>query len=221
MSAGGITVRPSALGSKERSLQVKMAAQKCSEAIQQDHKFVVENLPPSAIITLSDVYVCVVVMRTPYARVQLRVQYVEEYPVKPPIVELTNSTLPLALLRNKEKESVEKAVALKGKAGFAAVYEHIYNFIHTNMFIPAWKEMKQVATMFADATKGKVSADDKEGALKIRMTHGQYTLLVKITVPLRYPETGAKVEFNHSNFTEDIQYMFKAQAEEIVRFVVC
>ena len=45
----------------------------CS-AILDDHAFIREDLPKAAILTLTAQFVTVVIMRTPYSRVQLRIQ---------------------------------------------------------------------------------------------------------------------------------------------------
>lgn len=43
-------------------------------AILVDHAFIREDLPKAAILTLTGQFVTVVIMRTPYSRVQLRIQ---------------------------------------------------------------------------------------------------------------------------------------------------
>ena len=43
-------------------------------AILEDHAFIREDLPKAAILTLTAQFVTVVIMRTPYSRVQLRIQ---------------------------------------------------------------------------------------------------------------------------------------------------
>jgi hypothetical protein len=48
------------------------------DAMLEDHAFIKEDLPKAAILTLTGQFVTVVIMRTPYSRVQLRVQ-VSEY----------------------------------------------------------------------------------------------------------------------------------------------
>jgi hypothetical protein len=47
------------------------------DAILEDHAFIKEDLPKAAILTLTGQFVTVVIMRTPYSRVQLRVQVSE------------------------------------------------------------------------------------------------------------------------------------------------
>lgn len=136
---------------KIESSEVSMKSTKtvdCSpeklQAIEEDHAFIEEFLPPAAIVTLNKDFVTVVIIRTAYSRVQLRIQYTTQYPSEIPIIELSSSTLPMPLLRNKEKECADKARDLLCKPQVRAIYEHIYKFIQTNMFIPCWKEIKQV-----------------------------------------------------------------------------
>ncbi len=186
-----------------------------SDAIAVDHRFVKDFLTPAAVQTLTKEYITVVIMRTPYSRVQLRVHFLENYPNVLPIVELSSATLPMQLLRNKEKECLDKAREMIGKPQFKVIYEHIYKFIQNNLFIPCWKEMKSVAALCEG--KGVLGADEKEGVLQMRLTTGAYKQVIKLRIPLNYPEEGVQVEFLSSNFPVDIQFMFKSQAEEIVR----
>ena len=44
------------------------------DAMLADHAFIKDDLPKAAILTLTGQFVTVVIMRTPYSRVQLRVQ---------------------------------------------------------------------------------------------------------------------------------------------------
>ena len=80
-----------------------------SLAIVQDHVFVKEFVPKAAILTLNKECITVVIMRTAYARVQLRVLYSSEYPSDLPIVELSSPSLPMPLLRNKEQQCLTAA----------------------------------------------------------------------------------------------------------------
>jgi hypothetical protein len=188
-----------------------ISAPALSPFIAEDHEFIKEYLPKAAIITLTKDFITVVIIRTPYSRVQLRVQYLPNYPDEVPLIELTSPTLPTPLLRLKEKECMEKARVDIGKPQVRAIYEHIYQFIQTNMFIPCWKEMKQVAALCEG--RGQLGADEKEGILQLRLTEGAYRQTVKLKVPPMYPEEGVQVEFTTSNFPAAMQYMFRSQTE--------
>ena len=63
----------------------------------------------------------------------------------------------------------------------------------------------------------KFGCDEKTGEISIRAPCKKYRNVFSIKVPLLYPEQGVSVEFKGSNFPEDIQHMFKAQTDEIVR----
>ena len=74
--------------------------------------------------------------RTAYSRVQLRIQFSADYPSECPIVELSSPSLPQPLLRNKEKECMDKAKTYLNQSQAKIIFEHISSFIYNNMFIP-------------------------------------------------------------------------------------
>lgn len=137
-------------------------------AIQKDHQFIKQIvISKDEILSLNKEMIHVVILRTPYARIQLKIIYPIaensykdnqnkdnsltsniEYPYVIPIIELNSSTLPFLLLRNKEKECNEIAIKHIGESQVKYIYEYIDNFIQTNMFIPCWKEIKQINTIF-------------------------------------------------------------------------
>lgn len=183
--------------------------------IQEDIEIVRKLVPEAAILTLTPQVITVVIIRTQYSRVQLRLQYPENYPNELPIVELASHTLPMPLLRNKEKECLDKAKENIGKAQFFCIYENIYNFIHTNMFIPCWKEMKEINKLMEG--KGQIGCNEKEGIISIRLIANNYKFNVKLTIPENYPETGVQFEFLQTNIPADLIVPYKAISEELVK----
>jgi hypothetical protein len=150
--------------------------------------------------------------------VQLRIQYfTAAYPAEPPAVELSSPTLPAPLLRTKEKECVEEARSLLGRPQAHAIYEHIAQFIHENLFIPCWKEVKQVNALCEGRGRGQIGAKEKEGLIQLRLQQGQYRQTVHLRVPEMYPEEGVVVDIVQSSFPGDVAHMFQSQAEEISR----
>ena len=184
-------------------------------AVEEDHAFIREFVPTAGILTLTNEYITVVIIRTQYARVQLRIQYTPGYPNELPIVEISSATLPPPLLRNKEKECLDKAKEKLGNPLVPIIYEVIFSFIQKNMFIPCWKEVKQVITLCEG--KGQLGADDKEGVLTMKLKQNKYFQNIKLKIPQMYPEEGIEIEFTTSSFNNDMIYMFRSQAEEIVR----
>jgi hypothetical protein len=112
-------------------------------AILIDHQYIKDEVGDAAIITLTKEFITVIIIRTVYAKIQLRIQYTENYPNSPPIVELS-STLPTPLLRSKEKECIEKAKEHLGQPQVSYIFDIMNDFIQNNLFVPCWKEMKQV-----------------------------------------------------------------------------
>jgi hypothetical protein len=189
--------------------------QERTRAIQEDHEFIKDYLAPAAVLTLSKEFITLLIIRTQYSRVQLKIRFTEKYPNEVPTVEISSLSLPLPLLQNKEKECIENARKYMGKSQLRAIYEPIHTFIQTNLFVPCWKEMKQIASLCEG--KGKVSIDEKLGLIQLHLVCAKYVQVIKLTVPYNYPEEGIKIEFLASNFPTDIQYMFLSQCEEIVR----
>jgi hypothetical protein len=182
----------------------------------EDLEFVREFVPSAAILCCNKEVITLVLMRTAYSRVQLKILYTPKYPADPPIVELTSPTLPLMLLRNKEKECVDAArTQAAGKAQVSVIYSLVHRFIQTNLFVPCWKEIKQV--MAVCEGKGTLSADEEKGILLLRLKVGEYKQTIKFTVPAEYPEDGVALEFSASNFPQEVMFAFQAQASEVVR----
>ena len=205
------TVEPAAADAKAEPAEVE--EQHPTKA--EDAAFVREFVPKAAILSLTALNVTVLIIRTPYSRVQLRVLYTARYPHEAPLVELSSPTLPQALLRNKEKECLAVCKEHEGKAQVAVVFEVVHRFIQTNLFVPCWKEMKMVLALCEG--KGQLGADEKEGVLHMRLRVGEYRQSIKIRVPPAYPVEGVVLEFCSSNFPPDIVFAFQAQACEIVR----
>ncbi|RYG63420.1 hypothetical protein EON64_15985, partial [archaeon] len=176
----------------EKAPQESDSGSAINDAILEDMQFVERCLPDAAIVTLTKEYITVLIIRTPYSRIQLRASYVTNYPTEAPLVELSSPTLPTPLLRTKEKECMEKARELSGTAQFQVIYDHVHQFVHTNLFVPCWKEMKQVAALCEG--KGKLGADEKEGVLQLRLCCEAYKLNVRLRVPPMYPEEGVRIE---------------------------
>ena len=74
-------------------------------------------------------------------------QFLDKYPNEAPLVELSSPSLPPQLLRNKEKECIDKAKEHIGQPQVRFIYEIMYKFIQSNLFVPCWREIKQVAAL--------------------------------------------------------------------------
>lgn len=142
-------------------------------------------------------------------------QYPTQYPSVTPIVELSSPTLPPPLLRNKEKECMDLAKSHLNSPQVQIIYDNIYKFIQSNLFVPCWKEVKQINAICEG--KGKIGANEIEGTIQLRLHCGNYRHSINVTIPPSYPEAGVSFHFIQSNFSNEIQHIFQYQAEEICR----
>lgn len=113
--------------------------------------------------------------RTPYAKIQARLQFPEGYPTTPLIVELTNASLPHPFLRKLTLKAEEMARGCnpteanaatvgegeKGSGGGSvsggaegrgtgravAALGVILDAVKKNKFLPCWKELRQAAAL--------------------------------------------------------------------------
>ena len=115
--------------------------------------------------------VCVI-RRTPYAKIQARLQFPEGYPTTPLIVELTNASLPHPFLRKLTQKAEEMARGcgpaeanavstgeLENASGSATCAEGrgtgravaalgvVLDAVNKNKFLPCWKELRQTAAL--------------------------------------------------------------------------
>ncbi len=192
-----------------------------AEVKAEDATFVQSFVAPACINSVTSEHLNITVMRTPYSRLALSIIYPAEYPQAPLIVELTSTTLPKPLLKKKEQECnakvaehIQKVAKGEGKKGMLGqvrlVFCYLQDFIQENLFVPCWKELKQVMTLFESANSAnKITIDDKTGAITARLKCQGYFQILKIRVPDLYPEEGIKVSSILSVFSVDSSACFE------------
>ena len=93
--------------------------------------------------------------------------------------------------------SKKGCIGKPGTGQVAAVYNLIYDFIQENLFVPCWREIKRVLSMFEEGAEkkgdNKVAADEKSGILTVRLRCQGYFQSFKLKVDENYPEVGVKV----------------------------
>ncbi|CAB1108352.1 unnamed protein product [Ectocarpus sp. CCAP 1310/34] len=204
------------------------------EYIMSELQQVRELFPAPMIQAANTSFVQVVVMRTPYAKIQARLQFPDDYPARStsPIVELTSASLPQPFLRKLIK-SAEKAArgctptaAKREAAGgvetgkAVAALKVVMDAVNKNKFLPCWKELRQAATLVTSLGGGFI-ADEASGLVTIRVKSGRYTVVALIQVPDGYPMEGCGVELKSHNFPAHIARRHLVQGEEIVRRCLC
>ncbi|CAM9321461.1 unnamed protein product [Discosporangium mesarthrocarpum] len=165
-------------------------------------------------------FVLVVIMRTPYSRIQARIQFQDDYPDSPILLELDSPTLPQPFLRKLTKQAEEQAHKLRGQPQAVAALQVVVDTVNKNKFLPCWKELRQVAQMVV--SKGaEIRADESTGLITVKVKSGQYFIRVAIQIPDGYPMDGCTIELRSHNFPQGVARGHLTQAAEIVRRCLC
>ena len=171
-----------------------------ADAKAKDKEYIQRFIPEAAINSLNDQFINITCMRTPYSRVTLAMIYPEDYPLAPLIVQLSSPTLPKPLLKKKEQECMIKASEFikegneESRGQVRIVHNAVQDFIQDNVFVPCWRELKQIMTLYERANSAnKIVADEKTGCINIKLISRGYFQIVKIQVPDMYPEEGIEV----------------------------
>lgn len=107
---------------------------------------------------------------------------------------------------------MELAKKRLGSPQFHCIYEHIYTFVQTNLFLSCWKEVKQVAALCEG--HGQIGLKETEGILQFRLRGEEgYFQNFNITVPYMYPEEPLVIDFLKSQFPDDMQRGSYAQVK--------
>ena len=174
-------------------------------AKEADLAFITKWVPEAAINAMTEDFINITVMRTAYSRAALVLIFKACYPLSPVMVEFSSPTLPQPPLHIKEKECMAAAKECieseNKKSQVATVYNLIQDFIQENMFVPCWREIKRVMSLFEAAEQkgdNKVAADEKTGTLTVRLRCDGYYQSFKLIVDDLYPEVGVKVSFDTS-----------------------
>eukprot|EP00903_Cladosiphon_okamuranus_P007562 g7336.t1 len=180
-------------------------------------------------------FVQVIVMRTAYAKIQVRLQFPDDYPRESPspIVELKSDSLPQPFLRKltktaeeaarvcpapteTEEENSDTTSSNGGKGKAVTALRIVMDAVNKNKFLPCWKELRQAAALVT-SRGGEFRAEEATGLLTLRVRSGRYSVVAVIQVPDGYPIEGCSVELKSHNFPAHIARHHLVQGEEIVR----
>ena len=151
------------------------------------------------------------------ARVHLQVHVPARYPEEPLIPEVSNSQLPLPLLKKITALGQKESEGRKGSPQLVAMVKPIRDFVCENRFVPCWKELRKSMQLVTE--KGGVArANDKTGELHLKIPADKYELTATLTVAEEYPAgKGVSFAVKKSNFPAAMTTQFEAQAVELVR----
>jgi hypothetical protein len=167
--------------------------------------------------------------RTPYAHVKVTLTFCQDYPSKPCIVSVQQQQhqqdhpygVPKGLAKKLETDLGNVAERHKGThQQVVAVFAHLVTFVDTNLFVPCWKELRQVVDL-----QRPNKLDETKGYMKIRLVGGEYYYSCSITVDKGYPNTQSILDYGKpcqltmdaTNLPQQIEKLLTIQARNLVK----
>jgi hypothetical protein len=121
--------------------------------------------------------------RTAHAHVKVTLTFLQDYPTQPCIVSVVHQQqqqqqqqqqpyiIPKGLARKLETDLGNVAERhQETHQQVVAIFTHLVTFVDTNLFVPCWKELRQVIDL---QRPQKVRLDETKGYLKIRLVGGE------------------------------------------------
>ena len=169
--------------------------------------------------------------RTPYAHVKVTLTFCQDYPTKPCIVSVQQQQqqhndpcgigVPKGLAKKLETDMGNVAERHQGThEQVVAVFAHLVAFVDTNLFVPCWKELRQVVDL-----QRPQKLDETKGYMKMRLLGGEYYYSCSITVDKGYPNTLSILDYGKpcrltmdaTNLPQHIEKLLTSQARNLVK----
>jgi hypothetical protein len=160
--------------------------------------------------------------RTPYAHVKVTLTFGQEYPTKACLVSVQQQQgVPKGLAKKLETDLGTVAERHQGThEQVVAVFAHLVTFVDTNMFVPCWKELRQIVDL-----QRPQKLDETKGYMKIRLVGGEYYYTCSITVDKGYPNTQSILDYGKpcqltmdaTNLPQSIEHLYTVQARNLVK----
>eukprot|EP00892_Ulva_mutabilis_P012857 jgi/Ulvmu1/9944/UM058_0027.1 len=173
---------------------------------------------------------------TPYRRLTAKLQFPEDYPAGALAVHLQSPALSPDLLDKLAASTTAAAVAHRGSPHAAYATDLLSKFITTNRLAPAYDDLAQLRTYFAEASTPSArsahssSAAGKDvsvvhfaiqhakqacGEVAVVLCAGEYYMHVRAVVPRGYPEEPLGIEVTESNLPEALVRVDAIKATEV------
>ena len=152
---------------------------------------------------------------TPYRRLTAKLQFPEDYPATSLAVHLQSPCLSPELLDKLAASATAAAAARRGGPQASYAIDLLSKFITTNRLAPAFNDLSQLRTYFAEISTADADAPDRKESPAIKFTiqatkqacgevavvlrAGEYHVHVRAVVPSGYPAEPLHIEVTDSN----------------------
>lgn len=185
-----------------------------SEELQQikDLEFLSDG--GSEILFISSEYVQVLLESTYVRKLTLRIQYKDNYPTEPPLIEIKSNTLLDEVLVKLEKAAIENTKQQKTDKIVKTIIEFFYKTLETNKLLYLKEELDKINKLLKSSDTIKLNY--KNGTVIISQSEGNYNAKFKIIVPNSYPLEPVEFKFLQSNFHPELTKIFTARVQFLI-----
>lgn len=169
----------------------------------------------SRLVSCVPTMVRVEITKTVYKKIVACIQFPQDYPQAPLLIELKSKTLSRKLLDGLTEVCEKECRRLLGKAQVLPILKFIRNFIDENPLICCYDEISALKKFLENQDELKLK--QKYSAIGLKIQKGLYYFKVKIEIPDNYPENCVTLQDADTNFPPLFTRYFLGQGKELAR----
>ncbi|XP_064628519.1 uncharacterized protein LOC135488059 [Lineus longissimus] len=192
------------------------------EFLDEELKVVKEQsktIPGSELVACHRIMVRLKIVKNQHKDITAMIQFPDDYPNVPLLVELKSNTFGYKLLEGLTKMCEEEAKKLLKKQQIMVVLKMIFQFIEDNPLCVCSDEISYIKReLMKDSDKIKLL--QKQAQILLKVAEGSYYFTLKCDVPDVYFTSQLQVSISEHNFPEVLSSHFLGQSVEISRRAV-
>ncbi|XP_012278338.1 uncharacterized protein LOC105698565 [Orussus abietinus] len=185
------------------------------DELQEVSKLCQNVVKGSRIISCVQTMVRVEIMKTSFKKIVVCIQFPNNYPSTPLLIELKSKTLSPKLLDGLTNVCEKECKNLLGKAQVLPVLKFIRCFIDENALICCYDEIASIKKLLWKEDELKLK--QKASTIGIKVHQGGYYFKAKLSIPDNYPDTAVSIGDAETNFPPLFARYLVAQGKELGR----
>ncbi|XP_015593406.1 uncharacterized protein LOC107266905 [Cephus cinctus] len=186
-----------------------------NDELQEVSKLCQNVIDGSRLVCCVQSMVRVEITKTQFKKIIVCIQFPQDYPKVPLLIELKSKTLSEKLLNRLTSVCEKECENLLGKAQILPVLKFISNFIEENSLVCCYDEIASLKKLLLENDELKLK--QKTSMIYLKAQQGSYYLKTKIVVPDNYPERCVGLEDTDSNFPAAIVRYILGKGKELGR----
>ncbi|XP_032679166.1 uncharacterized protein LOC116847843 [Odontomachus brunneus] len=169
----------------------------------------------SRLISCVQSMVRVEITKTTFKKLVVCIQFPQDYPSSPLLIELKSKTLSTKLLDGLTKVCEKECKNLLNKAQILPILKFIRNYIEENPLICCYEEILILKVLLTDRDEFKLK--QKNSTITLTVNQGLYYFKTKLAVPDNYPISNVSLADPDTNFSPLLTRYLIGQGRELGR----